>query len=318
MKVYQLLIMLLISFASCNGDALPDIKNQFIANWEVGDETQFKIIKTKEDVKFGFSHGKTEMTQIGLHRVTGKSDERYELEWRIIKTIYPEGIEMDPFYTLTYEEMMKAFKIRYVTDKYGQFIELINWEEILNFQFEVMDNIADIIEEDEGVKYEEIKKTRSQMFSSKEQVEAMFIPEIKLLHSYYGNTFETNRISPRDKSISNIFGVKDIFINTLIHVEQIDTVAKVLGGYEDFKMDKRTENKMVLKYANNLRKRYGKVSETGISVDDIEMAIDEKTIFKLDYGNGIVHLISHKKNASIKSEGEDLVRINEIIIEKVK
>ena len=318
MKILQIVFICLVTYTSCKGDTIPDLIIPFSANWDVGDKIKYKVTKTKEDIKFGYSHGKYETTQVGVLEIMDKTDNAYELEWKIIETIYPEGIEMDTFYTRIYEEMMKAFSIRYTTDIEGQFKDLINWEDILNFQFEIMDNIAEIIEEEEGMNVEEIKMMFNQMFSSKEQVEAMFIQEIKLLHSFYGEIFQSKKTTPKQKSIPNIFGGEDVLVNALIKIEKLDTEASIIVGYDSFELDENTKNEMLSNYIESIEQKFGKGNVDTESVENIKMEINDNTLFDLDYSKGVANVVSFTRNVVVKSENQDLKRIKEIIIERIE
>jgi len=318
MKTLQVISIFLIVLTSCNRNTIPDLKIEYTANWKIGDKIKYKVTKTKEDIKFGYNQGKYETTQVGVLEITGETDEEYELEWKIIKNIYPEGVEMDTFYTRIYEDMMKSFKIKYTTDKNGEFKELINWEDILNFQFETMDNISDIIEEEEGMKFEEIKTMMSQMFSSKEQVEAIFIEEIKLLHSFYGNFFQTKKANPMTKSVPNIFGGDKILVNSLITIENVDTNGNILIGKDKFSLDENTKNDMLSKYLKSLEEKFGKGNTDDNFINDLQVEITDNTDFSLNYKEGIANLISYKRDALVKSETQDLERVKEIIIERVE
>lgn len=316
LKCFAILIVLF--FASCGKNEQPDMEVQLVANWEVGDEFQYKFSQIKEEVKFEINQGRIDFSQIIKLKVLEKTEEGYKMEWLILKGIYPEGVEMDVESTRKYEEMIGKYKIQYLTNELGNFKELLNWEEVLNYQLETMSEVSEIIEEEEDVDVDELIAHMRDMYGTKEFVENLFIKELKLFHSRYGMNLSTKRMRVIKKAMPSIFGVPGLEVDAFISIHKIDTAKHNLVAKEIYHMDKSTGAEMVFNTTNELIKTTNNLGMEPELSDLSEFDIKDEIIFEMDYELGVMQHLNYKRNERVKSESIDIDRFKEMSFELMK
>jgi len=318
-KIFRTILFTMIGFLllGCS-KSLPEVTTELIAHWEEGQEFKYKIIAKKEDINFGINQGQPTVIQVVNLKIVEKTNDYYKIEWRVIDVLNPEGIEMDMESKKVYEKMLENYKIEYYTDRKGGFIELINWEEVLDFQIEMLRNISDLVEEEQGMKIEEIESLMRNMFGGRKQIEKLYIPEIKLLHSYFGSTIHSKGINLKTKSIPNILGEKHVEVTTFLTVESIDTIQKKLSLIETFVLDEATRNYMFKSFTEDIENQFNQKDQTPASSIPTIFEINDETSLDINYGLGIINRLNYKRYAKIKSDTQNLIRNKEFIINQIE
>lgn len=85
-------------------------------------------------------------------------------------------------------KLMAGLELVYTTDGTGGFKELVNWEKVRDFYFQI---VEESIPRKAGDSTNESLKKVKTMFSTKAAVQSAFIKEIQLLHSIYGQRYST-------------------------------------------------------------------------------------------------------------------------------
>jgi hypothetical protein len=181
-------IILLLSLITIKLQAqinMADSTVQVVCYWDKGEKQNYSISLEKIKLKNGDTTSK-EMTTYDVEvSVIGATKNSYTVQWEYknFKSNNEEDLITKELSTLS-----KGMKVIYKTDELGNFIEVVNWKELRDFN---QKTIAAI-----GKKYSnlpELGKILKQMensFSSKEAIESISIKDIQQFHSFHGGKYK--------------------------------------------------------------------------------------------------------------------------------
>ena len=181
-------IILLLSLITIKLQAqinMADSTVQVVCYWDKGEKQNYSISLEKIKLKNGDTTSK-EMTTYDIEvSVIGATKNSYTVQWEYknFKSNNEEDLITKELSTLS-----KGMKVIYKTDELGNFIEVVNWKELRDFN---QKTIAAI-----GKKYSnlpELGKILKQMensFSSKEAIESISIKDIQQFHSFHGGKYK--------------------------------------------------------------------------------------------------------------------------------
>ena len=181
-------IILLLSLITIKLQAqinMADSTVQVVCYWDKGEKQNYSISLEKIKLKNGDTTSK-EMTTYDVEvSVIGATKNSYTVQWEYknFKSNNEEDLITKELSTLS-----KGMKVIYKTDELGNFIEVVNWKELRDFN---QKSIAAI-----GKKYSnlpELGKILKQMensFSSKEAIESISIKDIQQFHSFHGGKYK--------------------------------------------------------------------------------------------------------------------------------
>lgn len=85
-----------------------------------------------------------------------------------------------------------SIKLQYTTNVYGAYNDIVNWETIRKQIFDIIEDVADEMEENVGLNAGGQNALMALMyqFNSKEGIYDIYVDELKIMHYYYGKQFE--------------------------------------------------------------------------------------------------------------------------------
>lgn len=163
--------------------ALPDSSINAVAHWKKGEVKNYYINHTKEST----GNGKPSTTIIRYYvsvKVIDSTVDGYTLQWSYVPPP-PNDNSAD---AKDMYQVYKGVKIIFKTSPKGMFTDLVNWQELRDFYFKLVD--ASMPKNGNPDSDSTMQKVK-QMFSSKPMVINAMAKEIVLLYQVYGKTYTT-------------------------------------------------------------------------------------------------------------------------------
>jgi hypothetical protein len=181
MKSFLFFIIIISSLSSFSQNRLTAKTATCIAFWNNGENKVFQITHTKEKYFKGSPKSKAEVKYEVHLKITDSTSEGFVIEWTYKNF---KSAEVEDSLTGSMNEIMEGLTIKYKIDDVGAFSELLNWEEVRDYAFKSIDKIAKA--KPNGITFNNALKQTKNMFQSRENIEAVLIKEIQLLHTPYG------------------------------------------------------------------------------------------------------------------------------------
>ena len=163
-----------------------DSSVQIISYWKTGENQIYSVKDKKVQIKGNDTIVKRDNHYTVEMKVLDMTDKSYTIQWEY-KTgdSYNKSNDFDLF-----SGLVKAYKVIYKTNEMGEFSEVVNWKEIRNIFNSIIKTAAK--EEKRNKDLANILKQISEMYSSKEAIEAYAIKDIQQFHSLFGVSLKLN------------------------------------------------------------------------------------------------------------------------------
>lgn len=204
MKLVLILSVFMISFSgqsqiTIHNASPKDSSANCIAYWKMGETKVYSIIHKKETTDPAKKSAPFEFAYEAWVSVIDSTAKTYTVKWvfhlpSMLSILRPDLANSLP----VYNGMQMIFK----TTEMGEFVELLNWEEVRNTYSKMME--LSLPKKMDSTATAGLKVAES-MFNSREMVQSSMIREIQLFHIPYGYKFTTRTVNARAQ-ISNPFG----------------------------------------------------------------------------------------------------------------
>jgi hypothetical protein len=278
---YKLIIFFLAISSFCfSQHQTTDTSASCIANWKKGEK---KILTISRGPRFAYE---AHITVVDL------TSAGYTLEWIFhlpedFKKTFPGRADSMPAF--------EGMKMLYKTSLAGSFVELLNWQEVYDGYWKMME--FSLPKEMDSLKTSAIAKAKA-LFYSREAVEATLIKEIQLYHLPYGGTYSIN-----EKKLSGTLP-NSLFEYPLPAVETYKLTDLIPGESFKLAMRKEIEIKDAQQFLESMLKKM-KVKP------DIDMEQEKKKLLSLQLQDRTQYTFSVKtgwmnevRYSSISSVGE--------------
>lgn len=285
----------------------------FVSYWDVGDSYDFKISKIKQ------RWDGEEMSQDELHEyiatftVVEETESSYTISWSYPNDLFahfsiPEEVR-DEFADF------ESIDILYKTSEVGDFLEILNWEEIGAEMVSLFDKIIGVAgEKDEKLKAElhKMMEPFKQIYSSQEGIELLVMKEIQYFHFMMGVEFEIDEPIFYQDELPNMFGGKPIKANAKLTFEEVDFENKFCIIKQEMDLDPK-DTKAILANVFNKMKLNNKEIKKALKTAVLE--IKDRNTYEYFYYPGIPYRIETIRESYFKLKDEEGKRIDKIIIE---
>lgn len=213
--------LLIIGFALFQQNAFSQINAedstvQVISYWEKGDIENYAL--TVKNIKLNgadtVSNEKI-VYQIEI-KVLDQTDSNYTIQW-LYKEVQTDSKKPSLLHFLN---SMANKRVIFKTDELGVFKELINWQELMDFNKKAsqifLDNKIQLEEEDF------LLKQIVQINNSRESIEAMTIKEIQQFHSFHGAKFKLQEEYSSEIALPNFVGDDPLIANSKFILSEIN------------------------------------------------------------------------------------------------
>lgn len=189
---------------------------QTIAYWDLREKQEYTITYEKAKVRENDTISKEVSTyDVGI-TVIDSTANSYIMEWHY-KNHTTDQKE------LIYQELAKAtdgLKIRFKTDEMGEFQEVLNLNEIQDYVKKSVDEIKksyDKVSKETNPIFENL----TNMFTSKEAIEAIVLRDIQAFHTFHGGQYALGEVIESQIEIENHFGGKPFLADITLFLDEI-------------------------------------------------------------------------------------------------
>lgn len=177
-------------------------------------------------------------------------------------------------------EVTEGLKIVYNTNEYGEFQEVVNWEEVRDYSNTSLDIIIDAYKKNGIMTDDEIGKVKnliSATFSTKEAIETVIAVDIQQLHQFHGSVYKLGEEVEGEIELTNVYNPSEPFMaDVYIALDTIyDDESYLLIYTHSIPKDQLLASVSVL--MKNISK------ETGKDDSDLQEAVE-----KLDVDNSMI------------------------------
>ena len=302
--------ILLIALIPIFGFAQEGQEYDIFPKWKVGDVVKYKINKSRSNYLNDSLENEIKSDYTVTLSVLDSLNDGYRLKWSYKFNFKSLGILESSDAPM---QDMDCLDLVYLTDSYGGFKGLENWQEVGNSIEKQIDKIRLIADKEnpESTAINEDKfKAIIQLFKSKEMIEALAFQEVGLLHSIYGSSFQVGIPQSRsEKKNFNSLPDNRIVINTKTWVDSIDTSKQTILIKQEAMFDQESLNEFITSIQELAKVMEGETMDK----DSIGFSLLDKSIMNFDYQSGNFKRIEFNRIIESTS-AEETNKTNDLII----
>lgn len=195
----------------------------YVAYWSVGDSYDFKVRKTSMQWT-GDSLTKDEISEYTANfEVIDSTESSYTVVWTYSNELVNTwDIPEEMLDELSKYEMSEVV---YTTTEMGEFTGIENWEELSQMMRSMFNDVFRIIAKESEADFDKLMQAAQpflEMYSSKEGIEQMVLPELKLLHFPFGAMIPVGDTIQFEDQFPNLLGGDPIRADAKLWFEQVD------------------------------------------------------------------------------------------------
>lgn len=298
-------------------------KVSFIAYWSKGDSYDFKVTKVKKRWT-NDKLTKNDSTQyIANFKVLDSTEKSYTIQWsyknNLINT-YKKNLNKIYEDKNAINEIVKKYdvtKIVYKTDEYGEFLEIINWQEVSDLMSKMLGELEKSIQIRKPDKLKEVEKAMeplAKIYSSKEGVEQLILYELQFFHFPFGSEYDVNIPFEYEQELPNMVGGEPIKGNAKLSIIEVDFEELYCVLKEEVELnpdDTKRQVIMLLKKMGIEGKKAEDIMKTAI------FDITDLNYYQYYYDPGIPHRIYGSRKTLVNMENSKVENFEELEIELI-
>lgn len=297
-----------VTGAIIDSNSYSDDKNQdtsavITPRWVKGDIKTLTVKKSRERTVKGKESKGGSTSEVELQIIDDNAG--YTLEWT-----YKKAGTSDKEGSLgkRLAQLVEGLKVIYKIDASGEFQDIVNTEEILDYLDESIDMMEKILGgDDAAVKACDMVKD---MFSTKEKIEEMLIKEIRVYHGIYtyGKEFTLNEPQTMETELPNPLGGESFPAKVNIEMTSLkpdENYCKIIAEQE---IDKEKATEIIYKWLENMSRQLGKPMPEDGKIPLI--TINDSMEYEVDLKSGWITRAYFKRDANTDQGGQvDTVEI---------
>ncbi|MCH2045738.1 MAG: hypothetical protein MK212_16595 [Saprospiraceae bacterium] len=261
----------------------------FVAYWSLGDSYDFRITKIKKEWKEGILAREDSSVYIANFKVIDSTATNYKIRWKFKTNL--KGFQLPPKIV---EKLVQEYpkymvtEVVYITDEFGAFVEIENWEEVALMMKNLFYGVIDILTEEKPEKREEIERSLQpiiQMYTTKEGIALYVLNELALFHFMIGGEFETQKPIIYKDAFPNMLGGDPIRADGKIYFETVDRDRAFCVLVNEVDANSKDVNRVIEEFTEymmknaDLDKKERKKSKKMLKKSDIEISYVAKFEF---------------------------------------
>lgn len=198
------------------GQIMSDSTAQVIAYWDKGEKQNYSVTHEKIKIKDSDTISKVITTYEVEITVLDSTAHSYTIEW-LYKNLQNKGENplMQKILSATND-----LKVIFKTDENGEFVELLNWEEIKDY---IQKTTALLRKEYKDLP--EVDKVVDQLeatLSTKEAIEFTSIKDIQQYHSFHGGQYTLGKLVEATRKVPNVLGTEPFDAIISVSLDEIN------------------------------------------------------------------------------------------------
>lgn len=310
-----LFIILLTTISTSLFSQTDSTKIGFVSYWSIGDSYNFKVSKTKKQWEDGVLSKEEKQEYIVNFTIIDSTVNSYTIKWSYEDDL---GSKYDiPEKLLENLNKYRITEIVYKTSELGNFIEIINWEEIGKNMNGMFDNILKDLEKEDisiGKKFKQAMEPFKDLSSSKQGIEQLVSKELQLFHFPMGIEFDITKPLFYDEELPNIFGGNPIKAKAKITFESVDFNKSFCVFTHGMGLDPE-DTKNILEQLFKKMKIDNKKMKKALKNAIYE--VNDSSKYEYYYNPGIPHKIETTREMVLNIDKEKSNMIEKLIIELI-
>ena len=290
-KLFIVFFSLLISNSGNSQNVVTDSTATVVSYWDKGDIMKYSLLQKKEKYQEAKLISGGSSTSTIIITVIDASEKSYTLNWKCSQ-IKLNDLEVRDTLTLRLLQLVEGIDFRYKTNELGQFQELVNWEEVRNSVYLLIDKLGQQ-SGNSGINsaLAEMKK----IFSSKESIEQIILRDVQLLHNLFGGEYKLNEQITAESELPNFLGGNPF--SAVLSVEM--TELNRANNRCRIKMNQVVDKEKLTNELNDWMKKLGKPKDSKLPLinmtDEYDFAIElKKGIITRAYSSRVVEIDNTK------------------------
>ena len=316
-------IILLLLFSTPVFSQLDTTKISFVAYWSKGDNYQFKVTKLKKMWK-NDKLTKNDSTQyVANFKVIDSTENSYTIQWtyqNYLINSYKENLNKIYEDKKAVNEIVKKYNVSeviYKTDELGEFLEIINWQDISNLMSSMLGELEKSIQARKPDKLKEVKqaiKPLVEIYSSKIGIEQLILDELQYFHFPFGIEYDVNIPYEYEQELPNMVGGSPIKGNAKLSVIEVDFEDLYCVLKEEVTLnpdDTKRQVLLLLKKMGIGEKKIEEIIKTAV------FDITDLNYYQYYYDPGVPHRVYGSRRTFVNMENSKTESFEELEIELI-
>lgn len=298
-------------------------KISFIAYWSKGDSYDFKVSKVKREWEKETLTKKDSSQYIANFKVLDSTESSYKIQWTFKNNIISSFQENSKKYFKDKKVLKEIIakndfsKIIYKTNEFGEFIEIVNWEDLAETTRLLLEEVIKSFEDKDPVKIASFRKKMQpivDIYTSQSGIEQLALKELQYFHYPFGLEYDVTQPIEYEQDLKNMLGGKPIRSETTLTFEEVDFENYYCSIKEESELNSQDSKRVIKKL---LKKMGLSDSETKKSISNAFLDIKDLNYYQYYYYPGVPHYIYGSRKSILKIDDEDKTKIDEIFIELI-
>ena len=312
-------LILLFVFTLPLSSQIDTTKVSFIAYWSKGDTYDFKVTKVKNRWT-NDKLTKSDSTQyIANFKVLDSTEKTYTIQWSY-KNTYKENLDKIYEDKKTVNEIIKKYdvtKIVYKTDEYGEFLDIINWQEISDLMSNMLGELEKSIQIRKPDILKEVEKAMeplAKIYSSKEGIEQLILYELQFFHFPFGSEYDVNIPFEYENELPNMVGGEPIKGNAKLSIEEVDFEELYCVLKEEVVLNPNDTKRQVIMLLKKMGIDGSKSEEI---MTTAVFDITDLNYYQYYYDPGIPHRVYGSRKTKLSMDNTNIEHFEELEIELI-
>lgn len=322
MNKYLTLIFYLVFTLSLSSQ-IDSTKVSFIAYWSKGDSYNFKVKKIKKRWKNRKLTKSDSIQYIANFKVLDSTAKTYTIQWsyknNLINT-YKKNLNKIYQDKKVVSEIIKKYdvtKIIYKTNEYGEFLDIINWQEISDLMSKMLGELEKSIQIRKPEKLKEVEKAMkplAKIYSSKDGIEQLILYELQFFHFPFGSEYDVNVPLKYEQELPNMVGGEPFKGKAKLSIKEVNFDDLYCVLKEEVVVnpnDTKRQVIMLLKKMGLDRSKTEEIMKTAV------FDITDLNYYQYYYDPGIPHRIYGSRKTKLNMDTNSVENFEELEIELV-
>ncbi len=302
-------------FVSTNLFAQVDTtKVAFVSYWSIGDSLSYKITKTKQTWKDGQMTKDQSGSYVAIFKVIESTDSSYTISWTFESDFFknsgfPQGVsDLLAKYSIT--------EIKYKTSEFGDFLEIINWQDVSQKMVRMFDDMTNLLISDgsaDRAVVEQTLKPMRQTLTSQQGIEQMVMGELMYFHFPMGAQFDKADTLVYDDEIPTLLGGKPVKAIGQIYFEEVDFEEGYCRFKQKLSLDPGETKDLLMRFVKQLAPE--EQEDFDEQLNNMVFEINDNNTFEYFFDPGFPLRIEIEREFVFESEREKQKTIERTVIE---
>lgn len=280
-KILALLFTVITFLSASYGQSksLIDTSIDVIPHWKKDDTHLLKIKSTTTDINNGITQNYIS-TFDAIFKVIEATENGYKVEWTYSNSALAES---DPIIENQIIAKLLNLKILIKLSDVGQFVELVNVEEVKAVANKIMD---ELIKNNSNLSLDIQFKGAKQLIASKQGLEIALLKQIKLYNFSFGFNYKLNYVQTNNIKLPNPLGGQAFDGVEKVRLTKLDNDNSICIIETSKSIDGKILKNSVINYVIKTSKADPKLIEKEIGNQSLE--ISENTMQQIEFSKGII------------------------------